>query len=135
MWACKTCHRRKVKCDREQPCGNCSTSGALCEYQAPPKPRRKRKASDGELVAKIQKYEEHLKKIGVKVDSSGEIVPGEKASSEGPNAQIGGTFGAYGPRTQSQELHSEAATPGASSLNDEDGTLLVDAGRSRYLEK
>jgi hypothetical protein len=137
MWACIICHRRKVKCDRQQPCSNCSTAGSICEYQPPPKPRRKRKASDGDLVAKIQKYELHLKKIGVKVDSSGEIVsagPG-KASSEGPDTRIAGTFGARGPRTQSQEEQSPATASGVGSLKDEDGTLLVDAGRSRYLEK
>lgn len=45
---CQPCVRRKVKCDRTTPvCSSCVKSRQQCFYQAPPKPRRKkRKAPD-----------------------------------------------------------------------------------------
>ncbi|GAB7335009.1 hypothetical protein MBLNU13_g06872t1 [Cladosporium sp. NU13] len=35
--ACKTCRRRKVKCDGQAVCVNCTSAGVPCEYEAPKK--------------------------------------------------------------------------------------------------
>ncbi|KAF8451726.1 hypothetical protein BDZ91DRAFT_750205 [Kalaharituber pfeilii] len=37
--ACDCCSRRKVRCDRQQPCQNCQKSELLCSYNQPPKKR------------------------------------------------------------------------------------------------
>ncbi|KAJ5124126.1 uncharacterized protein N7515_007951 [Penicillium bovifimosum] len=41
-FSCTVCHNRKVKCDRQDPCSNCSKVGVECIYRAPPPRRRKR---------------------------------------------------------------------------------------------
>ncbi|CAG8028394.1 unnamed protein product [Penicillium salamii] len=40
-FSCVVCHKRKVKCDRQEPCSNCAKANVECVYRAPP-PRRKR---------------------------------------------------------------------------------------------
>ncbi|KAJ5357487.1 hypothetical protein N7541_004645 [Penicillium brevicompactum] len=40
-FSCVVCHKRKVKCDRKEPCSNCAKASVECVYRAPP-PRRKR---------------------------------------------------------------------------------------------
>ena len=37
--ACDCCSRRKVRCDREQPCRNCRKSELICTYESKPKKR------------------------------------------------------------------------------------------------
>lgn len=32
--SCAECHRRKVRCDRNDPCGRCSAAGIRCVYAA-----------------------------------------------------------------------------------------------------
>lgn len=67
--SCVTCQRRKVKCDRNDPCSNCLKHRVECEYRAPAPPRRrKRQSPDPQLQAKMRRYEEILQKHGVKVD-------------------------------------------------------------------
>lgn len=44
LYNCQPCVRRKVKCDRSTPmCSSCAKSRQKCFYQAPPKPRRKKR--------------------------------------------------------------------------------------------
>ncbi|OGE54586.1 hypothetical protein PENARI_c006G10685 [Penicillium arizonense] len=41
--SCVVCHNRKVKCDRQDPCSNCSKADVECIYRAPPPPRRRKR--------------------------------------------------------------------------------------------
>ena len=31
--SCESCRKKKLKCDREMPCANCTSRGVACEYQ------------------------------------------------------------------------------------------------------
>jgi hypothetical protein len=31
--SCESCRKKKLKCDREMPCANCTSRGVTCEYQ------------------------------------------------------------------------------------------------------
>lgn len=31
--SCESCRKKKLKCDREMPCANCTSRGVSCEYQ------------------------------------------------------------------------------------------------------
>ncbi|UNI19809.1 hypothetical protein JDV02_005960 [Purpureocillium takamizusanense] len=43
IWSCVTCRRRKVKCDRRDPCANCVRNGAECHFPVTGRlPRRSR---------------------------------------------------------------------------------------------
>jgi len=67
---CVLCQQRKVMCDRDEPCGNCSKAHVPCVSSAmlPPK-RRKKRFPEAELLAKLRRYEEHLRRYGADIDA------------------------------------------------------------------
>ena len=69
QYACATCHKRKVKCDRKDPCSNCVKHGTECEFRAPPPPRKRKHPEDAvEVVTMpgLQPFKGALRKIGAK---------------------------------------------------------------------
>lgn len=65
--SCVVCQRRKVKCDRANPCSNCVRHKVECEFRAPAPPRRrKRQSPDPHIHAKLRRYEDILQRYGVK---------------------------------------------------------------------
>lgn len=106
--SCVICQRRKVKCDRYDPCSNCVKHRVECEYRAPAPPRRrKRQSPDPQLQAKMRRYEEILQKHGVKVDELNGDPPLDRPSQAtspfaGPRSDSG-LESRYGPdRPQSR---------------------------------
>ncbi|TQN66407.1 Aurofusarin cluster transcription factor aurR2 [Colletotrichum shisoi] len=63
--ACSLCARRKVKCDKAEPCSNCVKSKAQCLYEVPVQPRPRKRAADEELLARLRAYEELMRKHDV----------------------------------------------------------------------
>lgn len=67
--SCTLCRRRKVKCDRNTPCGNCQRSRAECVPFIPSgtargrQGGRKRKREGGELLERIAKLEGLVRSI------------------------------------------------------------------------
>ncbi|VEU23972.1 DEKNAAC105274 [Brettanomyces naardenensis] len=63
--SCENCRRRKLKCDRRRPCGNCvrSHNESLCKYAAPPteiSPKAKLVNEIFQLKMRIKKLEKIL---------------------------------------------------------------------------
>ena len=75
---CVLCQQRKVKCDRSIPCANCNKARVDCisTTSIPPRKRKKR-FSEAELLARLSRYEEHLKGYGadLKTINEGIVVP------------------------------------------------------------
>ncbi|KAH9216525.1 hypothetical protein DL95DRAFT_335185 [Leptodontidium sp. 2 PMI_412] len=75
---CVLCQQRKVKCDRTEPCANCTKARVECISPStlPPKKRKKR-FPEAELLARLRRYEDHLKAYGADIDAinSGSIIP------------------------------------------------------------
>ena len=72
--SCVTCRRRKVKCDKQFPCSNCSKAGQQCVFPAPGRaPRRPR--TGGKVVS--EREAELLKRLrrleGVVEELSGQV--------------------------------------------------------------
>lgn len=72
--SCVTCRRRKVKCDKQFPCSNCSKAGQQCVFPAPGRaPRRPR--AGGKVVS--EREAELLKRLrrleGVVEELSGQV--------------------------------------------------------------
>lgn len=68
-FSCLNCRHRKVKCDRRDPCSNCTKSEKRCSFVAPVRGKRKITKSRKEgLHAKVRRYEELLKSYGAKVE-------------------------------------------------------------------
>jgi Fungal Zn(2)-Cys(6) binuclear cluster domain len=56
--SCVTCRRRKVKCDKRNPCSNCTKANSPCVFPSPGRaPRRPRKPQDNELLKRLAKLE------------------------------------------------------------------------------
>ncbi|KAI4237739.1 MAG: hypothetical protein LQ352_007920 [Teloschistes flavicans] len=65
--SCVICQRRKVKCDRIDPCSNCIKHRVQCEFRSPNPPKRRRRLSpDPDVYAKLKRYEHILQRHGVK---------------------------------------------------------------------
>lgn len=75
---CLLCQQRKVKCDRSDPCANCVKARVECVSPTtlPPR-RRKKRFPEAELLARLRKYEDHLRRYGADIDA---------INSEGPTA-------------------------------------------------
>ncbi len=65
--SCNLCRRRKIKCDRADPCSHCVRSGAVCVSSVPSGAARGRKGgrrkADSELLDRIAKLENLVKNI------------------------------------------------------------------------
>ena len=67
---CVLCQQRKVKCDRNDPCVSCLKAGIECISASTLPPRkRKRRFPEAELLARIRRYEHHLKAYGADLDA------------------------------------------------------------------
>lgn len=65
--SCVICQRRKVKCERADPCSNCVKHKVQCEYRSPAPPRRRKRTSpDPDVYTKLKRYEDILQGYGVK---------------------------------------------------------------------
>ena len=103
--ACQACQRKKIKCDRNFPCGQCTHSSLHC-VPSTRKPRTRhagRRAVDGELRTRISKLESLVDslsgEVGLRDDTrSGEasVTPAtdvaENASTPSVGKYIGGSF-------------------------------------------
>lgn len=57
-YSCVTCARRKVKCDKLNPCSTCSQSQIACTYRDPaPSQRHRKRVTQRDLLSKIQELE------------------------------------------------------------------------------
>lgn len=71
-YSCVACARRKVKCDKLEPCSSCSKSRAACVYRAPvPSQRHRRRLTQGDLLSRIQELESILDSHGIPFESLG----------------------------------------------------------------
>jgi len=60
-YSCVTCAARKVKCDRRDPCSNCTRSNSNCIYRAPAAPRRRKKGvRDATILSRLKRAEDLL---------------------------------------------------------------------------
>ncbi|CAH0027074.1 unnamed protein product [Clonostachys rhizophaga] len=60
-YACSSCARRKIKCDKADPCSNCSKAEVECLYEEHPPPRPRKRAADEDLIARLGAYESLLR--------------------------------------------------------------------------
>lgn len=132
--SCQLCQQRKVKCNRQQPCVGCAKANVECVYRVPPPPkRRKRKSPEEVLRARLRRYEEILRDLGVRLNDGDDadvarlqhdVIAGSR-SRESPAVPPGTSSGCE--RTG----ESDSADGLASKM----GRLIVADGKSRFLEK
>ncbi len=112
-YACQTCTRRQVKCDKLSPiCTTCHKAKHDCSYQAPPPRKRKRKTS-GDIGERLAYYERILQQHGLLTDDPGSNAP--SAPSDTPQ---------HAP-AQHQKHHNDPRN----------GRLLSGEGTTRYVDR
>ncbi|EKG12880.1 hypothetical protein MPH_09979 [Macrophomina phaseolina MS6] len=135
--ACISCQRRKVKCDRQEPCSSCKRYRAHCEFRDPA-PRRKRKLSDEDLHAKLDRYESILNRFGARVDARPDPALAERPASAALPTPVSAFTPLNAPRppqpAQSTHEPSPVRSATAAVSNSFEGKLIYDKGSSRYLE-
>ena len=64
--SCQRCAVRKIRCDKQKPCGACVKHNLECEYRMLPPPRRKKKRNRNEiLVGRLKQYDRLLQQKDV----------------------------------------------------------------------
>lgn len=95
--SCVTCRRRKVKCDKTHPCGNCNRAHIECVFPSPGRaPRKARKLGEGrdkELLERLRRLEGVVKGMGVEVPTSGKSGNKDGDSQTGSEARAGSGSG------------------------------------------
>lgn len=120
--SCVTCRRRKVRCDKREPCSNCVKANNECVFPPPGRaPRKPRRPHDAELLKRLRRLESVVDSLGTQVDEDGNVQP----SIEGNGSNR---------RSISETL--DLAPQGSlrkDSLDHKLGRLLIKDGRSRYV--
>lgn len=136
-FSCIRCFEKKVKCDKLNPCSNCVKSKVDCVFRIPPAPRRRRKrAQEDLLIARLRKCEELLKSKGIDIDS--------------PDTQAGTTSGPISRESPSQiqpsplQFSPETANTNVSTQPEvfddrkpslpNKAQLIQDHGKARFIE-
>ena len=135
--SCVTCRRRKVRCNKENPCSNwleplpasslLSTdleysvrAGIDCIFPGPGRaPRKSRKPPDAELLARLKKLEGVVTRLGAQVDENGVLHNGKKD-------ELPQQFHSNSPDSQTGDSHKP-------SIDKHLGRLVINEDRSRYV--
>ncbi|KAF2119549.1 fungal-specific transcription factor domain-containing protein [Lophiotrema nucula] len=126
--SCVTCRKRKVKCDKKHPCTNCARAKIECIYPGPGRaPRKSRKPPDGELMERLKKLEGVVQTLNAQVEEHEQ----ESADKERRESRQGSSEGC--PSSASRESPSVAVDSSVEGLESRFGRLVVDKGRSRYI--
>ena len=102
LLSCAPCRNSKLKCDREQPCGQCTKKGRDNQCTYAPKPERKRPAKG--MSARLKRLEGMVREM---MDSEG-TVP-ETAQNTGNNSGTSNCT-ATGPEVHGHVVQGEKAT-------------------------
>ncbi|EEA21717.1 hypothetical protein TMatcc_008863 [Talaromyces marneffei ATCC 18224] len=63
--SCVTCRRRKVRCNKTEPCSNCVKAGIECIFPGPGRaPRKPRRSPDVELLSRLRRLEGVVESLG-----------------------------------------------------------------------
>lgn len=63
--ACVLCQQRKVKCDRNFPCANCTKNQAQCVPATLARRRRRRRFPERDLLDRLHTYEDLLRQNNI----------------------------------------------------------------------
>lgn len=63
--SCVTCRRRKVRCNKREPCSNCVKAGIDCIFPGPGRaPRKQRRPPDVEVLSRLRRLEGVVESLG-----------------------------------------------------------------------
>ncbi|KAI0505780.1 fungal-specific transcription factor domain-containing protein [Xylaria bambusicola] len=88
--SCTCCRTRKLKCDKQSPCGNCERSGSECVFPARKRIQRPRKTKNAELLQRLKRLESIVGRVGLADldESESAHVDGTDAHAQVPEHQL-----------------------------------------------
>lgn len=127
IWSCVICRRRKIRCDRKDPCSNCTKSNIDCHFPVSGRiPRRSRDPSASSSKTPAQKQSEllgRLRRLESVVTELAAQVEDENGAKVDFHAHVMGGITVDAAATES----SAATSSQAGTEYDEDfGRLVVD---------
>lgn len=129
--SCVTCRRRKVRCDKRNPCLNCTKAGIECQFPGPGRaPRKTRKPPDTELLARLRRLEGVVQSLGASVDEEGAVPqsPPPQPIFKEPENKLPPTS-----QPSSYFFDADPKKPTTKTVSKDLGRLVIDEGRSRYV--
>ncbi|KAK4940915.1 hypothetical protein LTR10_019069 [Elasticomyces elasticus] len=125
--SCVTCRRRKVRCNKKNPCANCTRAGIECIFPAPGRaPRKSRKPPDAELLARLRRLEGVVHSLGASVDDNGIVSPVVTGSAD-IRARFGDSQAGDSPSSDRSDYTKRQ------SIDKHPGHLVISDDRSRYV--
>lgn len=143
IWSCIICRRRKIRCDRRDPCANCLKSNIDCHYPVTGRvPRRSRDPTawkspsqkQSELLSRLRRLETVVTELAAQVED-GSHNPSHTSSTSGAGstdeqgsistAVSRDEFGSSKPPTVNTEPGSE--------FDEEFGRLVIDKEGSLHV--
>jgi hypothetical protein len=160
--SCVTCRRRKVKCDKQVPCSNCTKAGSQCVFPAPGRaPRRPRAGGkvvserEAQLLKRLRRLEGVVEELSEQVeveavkqspasDQSSQHRDTESATestSKSASVRVVGMDQGSGTKKEwiNRTWRIGGGPPKTAFLGGSDNTevgigrLVVDEGKSRYV--
>lgn len=98
LLSCAPCRASKLKCDRGQPCGQCSKKGRAAQCAYAPRPEKKRPAKG--MSARLKRLEGMVR----------EMMDAEGGAGPRPAGETSGGAPVAGPEVQGQVVRGEKAT-------------------------
>jgi hypothetical protein len=127
--SCVTCRKRKVKCNKAQPCSNCARAKIECIFPGPGRaPRKSRKPPDGELMDRLRRLEGVVQSLNAQVEEHEQEAADR--NQDQPRSVDGSSSGCPNQARQSPSVAQDNSVEG---LESRFGRLVVDQGRSRYI--
>lgn len=138
--SCVTCRKRKVRCDKKQPCSNCARASIECIFPRPGRaPRRSKKPPDSELLLRLRRLESVVQSLGMGADGEA-LAPEVEEIGEGNfpllvTSEMKHSLKSVEPQDQAAAVSEPKAGGGTSTSGLERGMgrLVIEDGRSRYV--
>lgn len=148
--SCVVCRQRKVKCDRQQPCSNCTRSKCACVYPTGRgrAPKRARRVADAQLADKLARLEKIIQRMAAENGPGLGVARGQSQlqSNGGPGQAVPATELDHGISPESttgresrglaepsNSSHSSPAAGGQVSIEASLSRLVIDDKKSYYV--
>lgn len=132
--SCVTCRRRKVRCNKREPCSNCVKAGIDCIFPGPGRaPRKARRPPDVELLSRLRRLEGVVESLGgtdaiEKLVSANQTSDSQAATRPSQTPPI--TRDDIPKPSRAEKVESPKVV---SKTADEVGRLVIDDSRSLYV--
>lgn len=126
--SCITCRRRKVKCDKGNPCSHCVRANIECVFPGPRRaPRRSKKTPDGDLLDRVRRLESVVSSLNAQVEEHEKGTADHEKGHQQSMSEVECSF------RESQHNTSVPVDHHVEGLENRFGRLVVEKGRSRYI--